>query len=654
MQILSVAVFCFLPILLPSQRPTNTDLELCSGGNIDCVDSQHAGAQALLQTKTGSQKAEAEGEVDREVYGEETEGEDETVNEDVTDKEENVEAVEENESRFGDRSGDKPAPPGRKDRILKKIDESKNSMMSEDDEAATEGKKHPKAHTEDFASKVADSSDLPNEVRGAVSGTMLYAMALEDSDVSAACKNTTWTMAESFITKCRRKKNAKALNVKFGWNKRLQHHCKKVGGMYCHDHVTKRPFCYGTPCKGEDFISDLDCDSHRVDPGAMAISLDIIIHEGRYPCKWWCKSDRAKNGPRHCPPGNMAYLCGGCSHCQGSSDHDSGGHSSHPVPNVPAAPAGSDKDGFMNSHWNNYYLADNPLKIKSDPTRSNNYFIILGDWGGGGCTSPTKNCQIATANLMKTYVKEQKDAGKNLLFIASLGDNFYGSVDGGRKFTSVWRDVYGDDLTSNYAWLACLGNHDFDHGDPSLGCPRGKQYGGQTYGGVQLNNDKNGKRPAWTSKFWLPDYNYHYEIPEVDLEVISVDMNNNGGGFLRAGAFCHGHMGKVQQSGYALLRDRGQKTKAKNVLIIQHYPGKNWEVKHNFAQGGGGHGAKVISTFGHTHSNWIRGDSIQSGNGGGYKGAWDYGFVAVHLGEGNEWRSELKNVGCRIQRATCR
>jgi len=36
-----------------------------------------------------------------------------------------------------------------------------------------------------------------------------------------------------------------------------------------------------------------------------------------YPCKDWCESDRSqgKNQGRHCAPGDMAHVCGGCSFC---------------------------------------------------------------------------------------------------------------------------------------------------------------------------------------------------------------------------------------------------------------------------------------------------------------------------------------------------
>merc|ERR1719189_2374865 len=39
---------------------------------------------------------------------------------------------------------------------------------------------------------------------------------------------------------------------------------------------------------------------------------------GGGPCEWWCADDyfAGQNVGRHCSPGDMAYLCGGCSFCR--------------------------------------------------------------------------------------------------------------------------------------------------------------------------------------------------------------------------------------------------------------------------------------------------------------------------------------------------
>jgi len=73
-----------------------------------------------------------------------------------------------------------------------------------------------------------------------------------------------------------------------------------------------------------------------------------------------------------------------------------------------------------------------------------------------------------------------------------------------------------------------MGNHDYGDTDPTAACPGAGNYatvGGQKYGSNQMNSDKNPRRPSWASYYHLPDYNYHYEIAEVGLELIAVDQN---------------------------------------------------------------------------------------------------------------------------------
>jgi hypothetical protein len=61
---------------------------------------------------------------------------------------------------------------------------------------------------------------------------------------------------------------------------------------------------------------------------------------------------------------------------------------------------------------------NNPFKIVPSSTRSNNYFLILGDWGKSGGPG---ECQSEVARMMKTYVRDQASAGKKLLFVAVVG-----------------------------------------------------------------------------------------------------------------------------------------------------------------------------------------------------------------------------------------
>ncbi|OLP93134.1 Calmodulin-like protein [Symbiodinium microadriaticum] len=260
----------------------------------------------------------------------------------------------------------------------------------------------------------------------------------------------------------------------------------------------------------------------------------------------------------------------------------------------PAVPAGGE--------YVNQYDPDNQLRIAADPRRSNNYFIVIGDWGKALDAGGPGSCQLKVADLVKSYVRAQRQAGKTLLFIASVGDNFYWTGVTPEAWKVAWAEPYGvNDQTSplfQVPWLAVYGNHDFGSHDPYAFCPHVQPkhiLGFQAYSGNQLNKDRNPHRPEWTRQFWLPDYNYHYEIPDADLEVIAVDTNGavdaNGqllmdgaiGGDARgrrcADHLCGGHnvsqdfLRKVARAGQELVKERARKNTVGTVLLIQHYPG---------------------------------------------------------------------------------
>ena len=91
----------------------------------------------------------------------------------------------------------------------------------------------------------------------------------------------------------------------------------------------------------------------------------------------------------------------------------------------------------------------------------------------------------------------------------------------------------------------------------------------------------------------MPDFNYHYSIPQVGLELIAVDrnlfdINNLGGnsqGHAKAFAGCGGQsrvaawLTKVTDAGDCLLRDRAANSTATSTIIIQHYP--DWQFANN-------------------------------------------------------------------------
>lgn len=88
----------------------------------------------------------------------------------------------------------------------------------------------------------------------------------------------------------------------------------------------------------------------------------------------------------------------------------------------------------------NHYDPANPLKIEVKANREDNYFLILGDWGKAGGPG---SCQLAVATLLRAYVTQQSLAGKHLLFIASVGDNFYWTGATPEAWEQTWSQPYG-------------------------------------------------------------------------------------------------------------------------------------------------------------------------------------------------------------------
>ena len=109
--------------------------------------------------------------------------------------------------------------------------------------------------------------------------------------------------------------------------------------------------------------------------------------------------------------------------------------------------------------YQNHYDPANPLRIMTRPLRSNNYFLILGDWGKAGGPG---SCQLAVAARLREYVALQKSLGKHLLFIASVGDNFYWTGATPEAWLRTWAQPYGandpNSPTYKVPWLSlCLG-----------------------------------------------------------------------------------------------------------------------------------------------------------------------------------------------------
>ena len=295
----------------------------------------------------------------------------------------------------------------------------------------------------------------------------------------------------------------------------------------------------------------------------------------------------------------------------------------------------------------NFPRQDNPLNVEVVEPLSKNYIITLGDWGASTThedyDDDNVKIQQQVSKLLNDFYNSQNEKGFNLLFIITVGDNFYRtgvtdcSIDNGAKFKDSWKDVYGEALTS-VPWLSVFGNHDWGDDDAYALCPWNnnktkirKEYireNGKTetihYGSNQLNKDKGGCNPNF---YYLPDFSYYYSLNFNDLlnfELIQMETTGYacpgviGGGFGNNKVFnqCGGiktacnYMKKIGKASQNLLIERAKHSPNKNFLISQHYPGarsrqfasmfkshryKNGSIKSQERN------EKVWSIFGHSH-----------------------------------------------------
>merc|ERR1712194_942115 len=185
-------------------------------------------------------------------------------------------------------------------------------------------------------------------------------------------------------------------------------------------------------------------------------------------------------------------------------------------------------------------------------------------------------------------------------------------------------------------------------------------------------------RPAGAENFWIPDYHWHYSIPEIQLEVIGLDTNavdadalggdGCGGGAKKTCEVCggisniKGFLNQKKNDGEAYMDQRAKVSTATTVAILQHYPtytGVSNGYKTRF-ENANGKKAKVLSAAGHTHDQVCQGsktygcDVILTGGGGGYIDKGSYlGFTAVHLTDDGGYQVVLETNEVRFPRTSC-
>lgn len=266
-------------------------------------------------------------------------------------------------------------------------------------------------------------------------------------------------------------------------------------------------------------------------------------------------------------------------------------------------------------------------------------FLVLGDWGWDVAihakTMPGNDCQRAIADLMLVKMEELGD----VKFVINVGDSFYPdglNVKDDPQWDAKWRNIYAKKLRS-VPWYSVYGNHDFHH-DPGA-CSSDPAEG------LQINTDINNQ-----DVFYMPDYTYYVEHPELDMEVLAMDANNlvlPECSHSPCPAKCHRHLLARANQSMELFNKRLKESHAKNFVTFSHYPSDFfWRnpaflnqlrstSKHNMSYfGGHRHNTDQTSTAKTGPHDWLVG-----GGGGWSCDGMEQGFVVVEIDQAFDIRT---------------
>jgi len=199
--------------------------------------------------------------------------------------------------------------------------------------------------------------------------------------------------------------------------------------------------------------------------------------------------------------------------------------------------------------------------------------LVLGDWGWdsrvhGNVVS--NNCQRAIAEAMAQRMTLLGD----VQFVINLGDSFYpGGVVSKTdpQWDEKWRNIYSKELRS-VPWYSVYGNHDywFD----LCAC------GGPIYECALINSNKSNM-----DHFYMPNYTWWLERPELGLEIIALDLNRFSEAFdrnrqpepvdcmrTRCNAQCRDTLNMRTDESLKLFYERKAASTQPNLLVFSHYP----------------------------------------------------------------------------------
>lgn len=207
---------------------------------------------------------------------------------------------------------------------------------------------------------------------------------------------------------------------------------------------------------------------------------------------------------------------------------------------------------------------DDGAEIITAPKRLGSY-LVIGDWGWDAKAHGnlnTRRCQQLVANAMHKRFETLGDVN----FVINVADSFYPdgvSSKDDPQWEVKWRQVYSPQVRG-VPWYSIYGNHDY-HADPCA-CTE------NVTSCAQVNGDISD-----LGYFYMPDSSWYRAHPEMDLEVIALDLNyytwvNATCPHTSCPETCHSILKQRADHALQLFAERIRKSTASKWLVFSHYP----------------------------------------------------------------------------------
>jgi len=230
-------------------------------------------------------------------------------------------------------------------------------------------------------------------------------------------------------------------------------------------------------------------------------------------------------------------------------------------------------------------------------------FLVIGDWGFDPVAHGNVKgvaCQQAIADRMHQTMKDLGD----VKFVINVGDSFYPDGVASKsdpQWENKWRKIYSKKLRS-VPWYSVYGNHDYHH-DPCA-CSEDPTACAQVNSNVS-NLDY----------FVMPDVSYYLPHPELDMEIVGLDLNTyvlawnsaikshefEDCQYSPCPAQCKQNAQKRTHEAFHLFHTRRKESTAKNLLVFSHYPTDYFKTAPHFMEGLRDASKRIVYFGGHRH-----------------------------------------------------